>query len=78
MTFTVTEITRCTGQNHWHFTANVDGNIRNITINQTDFQLEPGELESAFITRIRSVVKEANANNFTQARTAILNKEFKI
>lgn len=78
MTFTITEITRCEGQGHWIFTVDVDGNTRTVTLNRDDFGLDPEDLETAFLTRVRSAVKEAGATTYAQARAAVINHEFKL
>ena len=78
MTFTITDITRCSGLGHWHFTVTVDGQSRTLTLDREDFDLNPGNLQEAFLTRVRSAVKEAGATTFAQARTALINNEFKL
>lgn len=78
MTLTITEVTRCSGLNHYHFTVDIAGQTHELVFNRSDFDLEPKELEQAFLNRVRSAVKEAGATTFAQARVAVLNKEFKL
>jgi hypothetical protein len=78
MTFSITEITRCAGNNHWTFTATANGETRVFELQKSDMDMEPGELKSAALNRIRSALLEANASTFAQARTALINQNFKI
>lgn len=78
MIFTITDITRCPGNTHWHFTVQVGSQTHNLQFETEDFSLEPRDLKESFIARVRSVVKEAGVTNFTQIKTALVNKEFKL
>jgi hypothetical protein len=78
MTFTITEITRCAGLNHYRCVVTVNGVQRNIVVTKDDLGLEPDEVEMSFLARIRSAVKEAGAITYAQARTALINKEFQL
>lgn len=79
MNFNISEITRCAGNGHYHCTVSVNGGpSRTITVLQADLQLDPEDLETAFLNRVRSAVKEASATTFAQARTAVIGKDFKI
>lgn len=79
MTFRITDITRCSGQGHWHCTVLVNGTAtRTITIEQAELALDTSDLETLFLGRVRSAVKEAGASTFQQARTALLNKDFQL
>lgn len=78
MTFTVTEMTRCEGQGHWHFTVQVGNQTRKVVIKSDELSLDPDDIETIFLARIRSAAKEAGATSFATARNAILNKPFQI
>jgi hypothetical protein len=80
MTFTITALSRCSGGNHFHFTVLVGGTTqREITLTKADLDLEGQEdLETAFLNRVRSALKEAGAVTLQESRATLLNKEFKI
>lgn len=76
--FTVTNLTRCAGQNHYDLTITVGGQSRTITLTRSDLALEPEDFKDAFLHRIRSAVKEAGANTFAQAQAALVGQTFQI
>lgn len=77
MTFTITEMTRCPGGGHWICTATVNGVSRTFELDKSDLDAEPGDVRSAALRRIRSVLLEAGATTWPQVRTALIGKEFK-
>lgn len=78
MIFTITNITRCSGLGHYNFTVNVGAQTIQLQVHREEFDLEPTELRDAFVHRVRSALKEANANTFAQAQNALLNIQFEI
>jgi len=78
MTFTINEITRCAGTNHWDFTVTVNSQTRTFQLEKADLDREPGDLTKAGLTRVRSALLEAGATTWAEARTALIGKEFKV
>ena len=84
MTFTVTSLTRCAGQGHWHLDVNITSpNLGAHRITLTTAQVNDAissfaEARERIITRCRSRAKEANAATFAQAKTALEGQEFKV
>jgi hypothetical protein len=80
MTFTINSITRPGVCDHYVLNVTIGGVARNIrTSKQEVMDYEPGDdLESLALARLRSAVKEANAGNFAQVRTALEGKTFKV
>jgi hypothetical protein len=83
MDFTVTDLTRCVGQNHYFITATIGGQSYVIETTLQEVQLDFSDMTSAevrtrIIDRCRSAKKEANAVTFTQTRTALLNNTYKL
>ena len=83
MTFTVNTLTRCVGQSH--YTINLtfaSGPTVNFQTTLDEMSFDPAadleETRQEILDRLRSAVKEANANNFAQARTALEGKTFKV
>jgi hypothetical protein len=79
----ITELTRCAGLNHYHFTMktgpNGTGETVNLTIDAADLNITP-TLEPAFVqNRIALMIREAKAagnTTYAQIRTYLLNREF--
>ena len=84
MTFTVSgTITRCPGQSHYHVPLTFGGGQTvTLHVDLSDLQFDPQEDVSVtrdlLIARLRSAGKEANASTFTQWRTALEGKTFKL
>lgn len=82
MTFTIGTITRCAGQNHWLVPITINGVTRTLHTNVAELQdAAPegmDESRAAIISRIRSALLEANATSFSQSRTALESKTFKV
>jgi hypothetical protein len=78
MDITPTAISRCSGLNHVTITATVNGVSRTETFLRSEFDLEPGEVREAFISRMRSAIKEAGATTAAQISTALIGKNFKL
>lgn len=84
VTFTITSLTRCAGQNHWHIDLNVTspnlGTFR-ITLPLAEVQDSISSFEEArarIIDRCRSRCKEQGAGTFAQAKTALEGQTFQV
>lgn len=84
MTFTVTSLTRCAGQDHWHLDINITSpaiGAKRITVNRTDIMDAPTDFDEArerIITRCRSRGKEQGAATFAAAKTALEGQTFQV
>jgi hypothetical protein len=84
VTFTVTSLTRCAGQNHWHLDVNITSpalGARRITLTLVEVMDALDSFEEArerIITRCRSRAKEQNASTFAQAQTALVGQTFQV
>jgi len=68
----------CASGGHINLTATVGGKSRDFTLNKSDFQLEPEDYETALIIILRNFVKESGLTNWTQIKTAVEGKVFKL
>lgn len=68
----------CASGNHIAFEVTTPTEIKKITLMKQDFQLDLSEYESAVIAVLRNFVKESGLTNWTQIKTAIEGKVFKI
>lgn len=79
MRFTINSLTRCAGQNHIDLSVSVNGGAaRIVQINRDELGLDPDDLRTACLARIRSAVKEAGATTNAQVNTALVGKEFQV
>lgn len=80
MTFTVTNLSQCSGGNHVTITADVNGRTvtRQFTRAELVNELDDMSAEELIIGRLRSAVKESGATTPLQIRNAIVNHEFKV
>lgn len=83
MTFTIGTLTRCAGQNHIHIPVTLQsGKSGTIETTPAELQGDPpdtiDEARERVLDRVRSAAKEANAINWTQLKTALDNKTFKV
>jgi hypothetical protein len=82
MQFTIGTITRCAGQGHYHVPVTIAGVEYPLVTSQGEVQeLGGGTLEERrdqILARIRSAIREANANTFAQVRTALETKTFSV
>ena len=68
----------CAGGSHFRITGDVDGVSRTIELNIPMLAEEPESIESAFILRLRSFVKENNITTRLQFKTLVELATFKI
>jgi hypothetical protein len=81
MTFTVNSLTRCAGQNHYRLNITVGAQTFDLHLERSEMErdfADRDEAREALVDRLRSAVKEANANNFAQARAALEGNTFKV
>jgi hypothetical protein len=83
LTFTINSMTRCAGQNHWRITVTLGGGATHafdtsVEEMQAAAPDDAGAARDGAVARLRSALLEANANNWTQAQTALVGKTFKI
>lgn len=84
MIFTVTALTRCAGQNHWHLDVTITSpnlGARRITLTTAEMNDAIGSFEEGrerIITRCRSRCKEQAAGTFAQAKTALEGQSFQV
>lgn len=84
MTFTITSLTRCAGQNHWHLDLNITSpalGAQRITLTTAEVQDAIGSFDEArerIITRCRSRAKEQGAGTFAAAKTALEGQVFQV
>ena len=68
----------CASGNHINLIATVGGKSRDFTLNKSDFQLEPEDYETALVIILRNFVKESGLTNWSQIKTAVEGKIFKL
>ena len=68
----------CASGGHINLTAIVGGKNRDFTLNKSDFQPEPEDYETELIIILRNFVKESGLTNWTQIKTAVEGKVFKL
>jgi hypothetical protein len=78
MTITITTLTRCAGQNHYHIAGTVNGVARTITIHRSELDLDPTEVVDAFVARVRSDLKENSITTFAAAKTRLEGRTFQL
>ena len=84
MTFTVNTLARCPGQNHYQINltfaggATVTANFSRDEMVVVDPRSNLIDAHDAILARLSSAIKEANANTFALAKTAIEGKTFKV
>ena len=78
MDITVQITGQCTSGGHINFKVTTPKGIKDITLNKSDFQIEPDEWETTLVIVLRNFVKESGLTNWTQIKTAIEGKVFKI
>lgn len=79
MTFTVTGLSRCIGNNHVHVTLQIGQQAHELTILRSDLDLDNHEeIREAVVSRLRSAVKEAGASTPAQIQNTLLNQTFQV
>ena len=82
MTFTVTSLTRCSGQNHWTLVVTIAGQSYTIQTNPAEIAFDPGandmETRSRILERCRSATKEGSAATFAAAKTLLEGKSYQL
>ncbi len=68
----------CAGGNHIHLTATTPKGSKDFEFTKQDFQIEPDEFDEALLILLRSFVKESGLTNWSQIKTAIEAKTFKL
>ena len=78
MTIVVSSVTRCAGTGHITVTGTLDGDAQTLQTTAAELALEDVSLRECVIVRLRSAVKEANANTWQKAVNALTGKTFKV
>lgn len=68
----------CTANNHIGMSVTTPQGVVKLTLTKADFQIDPVDLEVAIIAVLKNFVKESGLTNWTQIKTAIEGKVFKI
>ena len=69
----------CASGGHIHMTVTKDGTVsKQITIHKSDFQIVKDEWEDGLIILIRNFIKESGLTNWTQIKTELEKKVFKL
>ena len=68
----------CVGGSHLSLTATVGGISKDFVFNKADFTIEPEEYDDALLIILRSFIKESGLNNWSNIKTAIEGKGFKL
>lgn len=74
----VTALSRCAGQNHYHFTIQLtSGQTKQLTVDAADLNIEPSMDDTYINQRLALLVREAKAagnTTYAQIRTHLLNR----
>jgi hypothetical protein len=76
----ITELTRCAGENHFHFTIQLSsGRTIRVTRDLAQLSIDPSQDEEYLNQRLALLKREANAagaNSFAQIREYLLGKDW--